>query len=69
MRDEHYFPDLFNRDAYPVRIKKGALSIEQKARLRLREILDKYYPPEPVIDRRAEKELDAILRSAMKEGG
>lgn len=64
MRKEHYFPDLFNRDPYSIWKKKGALSLEEKARIRLKEILAKHYPPEPVVDRHTENELESILQKA-----
>ena len=65
MRKEHYFPRLFNRDSYDVWQKKGALSIAERARKRLCEILDEHYPPGPVIDGKTDEELDLILKRAM----
>jgi trimethylamine--corrinoid protein Co-methyltransferase len=64
MRDEHFFPDLFNREEYSIWEKKGSMSTLDKARLRLKEILDDHYPPEPVIDSHTEKSLEEILKKA-----
>ncbi len=67
MRDEHFFPDLFNRDAYSTWEKNGAKSTVEKARSRLKEILDEHYPPEPVIDSLTEKYLEEIYKKAESE--
>jgi trimethylamine--corrinoid protein Co-methyltransferase len=64
MRDEHFFPDIFNRDAYSTWVKNGAKSTLEKAKARLKEILDENYPPLPVIDSYTEKCLDEIYKKA-----
>ena len=64
MREEHFFPDLFNRDAYETWKKKGATSLEERARERLEEILSQHYPPEPVVNGEIEKTLGEIYREA-----
>ena len=43
---------------------KAATSIAQRARIRLKELLDKHYPSEPVIDRDNEKLLEEIYNEA-----
>jgi trimethylamine--corrinoid protein Co-methyltransferase len=67
MREEHFFPELFNRDSYDIWKKNGATSIDERARVRLRQILEKHYPPDPVIDRNTEKTLEEIYKSALTE--
>ncbi len=64
-QEEHFFPDLFNRDAYETWKQKGATSLEERARMRLKEILSQHYPPEPLIDRTTEKNLEEIYREAV----
>lgn len=67
MRAEHFFPDLFNRDAYQTWKQKGATSLEERARVRLNEILKAHYPPDPVIDEDTERYLEEIYKNAATE--
>ena len=67
MRKEHYFPQLLNRDSYEVWQHKGRLSIADRARIRLLEILNEHYPPDPVIDSKTDKELNLILKRAISD--
>ena len=64
MKEELFFSDLFNRDPYNTWQDKGATTIAERAHVRLKELLDKHYPPEPVIDRNTEKLLEEIYQEA-----
>jgi len=67
MREEHFFPTLFNRKSYHEWQADGSTSIAERARKRLEAILAKNYPPDPVIDHTTEKILDEIYREAKGE--
>lgn len=64
MREEHFFPTLFNRKSYPEWQADGSTSIAERAKKKLEAILAKNYPPDPVIDRNTEKILEEIYQEA-----
>jgi trimethylamine--corrinoid protein Co-methyltransferase len=67
MRNEHFFPELLNRDAYSVWKEKGATSIGERAKEKLKEILKRHYPPQPVLDTLTERTLEEIYREAASD--
>jgi trimethylamine--corrinoid protein Co-methyltransferase len=64
LHDEHYLPELSDRDSYELWCEKGKPGLVEKARERIRQILKDHKPKEldPVLD----KELLSIIRDVEK---
>ncbi len=66
MRQELWFPSLFNRDDWIGWEKKGRKDLLEKSRGALERILNEFYPPEPVLDKQVAEELLEIERKAVE---
>jgi trimethylamine--corrinoid protein Co-methyltransferase len=66
MRGELWYSNLFNRDDWVGWEKKGCRDLLKKSQDALDRIINKHYPPEPVIDKQVIDHLSEIERKAAK---
>lgn len=67
MREELWYPNLFNRDDWIGWEKKDRQDLLKKSQAALQRILRENYPPEPVVDRQVVNQLLEIERKAVKD--
>ncbi|MBO3753791.1 MAG: trimethylamine methyltransferase family protein [Candidatus Brockarchaeota archaeon] len=67
MREELWYPSLFNRDDWIGWEKKGCLDLLKRSRAVLERIIREHYPPEPVIDEQVINRLSEIEAKAAKD--
>ncbi|MBO3803759.1 MAG: trimethylamine methyltransferase family protein [Candidatus Brockarchaeota archaeon] len=65
-RKELWLPKLFKRERWDSWVSRGAKDSMERAREKVRGILKENYPPTPVLDRDAMKQIEGIMRAARK---
>lgn len=66
MREELWYPSLFNRDDWIGWKKKGCLDLLKRSQAVLERIIREHYPPESVIDKQVINRLSEIEAKAAK---
>jgi len=66
LRQEHWFPKIFNRDRWETWRMKGGKDTLDRAHVQLEKILKDHYPPEPMLDKDQIERLDCIYREAKR---